>query len=49
MVAGENCGESIILEFWREKHWHIKLLTFSELSGSGIWLGKILANDTCLA
>ena len=35
--------------FSEENVGEFKLLAFSKLRGSGIWLGKILANDICSA
>ena len=35
--------------FGKENVGEFKLLTFNELSGSGIWLGNILAYDVCFA
>ena len=34
--------------FGEENIGKFELLTFSQLSGSEIWMGKILANDVCL-
>ena len=43
MVAGENFGESIILEFWQGKHWQIKskpLANLVDLEFGWVSIGK---------
>ena len=49
MLAGETLANRLFQSFGKENVGEFKLLTFSQLSRSGIWLGKIWANDVCFA
>ena len=46
---GKILAKSIVSDFWRGKRWRIANNIISCFSESGIWLGKILANNVQFA